>query len=111
MSGGKAGQIALALLGSAAGEQGAERNPLHDEEVGGVVADAAKLFNRDAGRQHAPGAAILLWKRHREQPEFAQQRVHVLGILCGAVDVIGAVGDFLPRHAPYQVLNLTMIIS
>ena len=52
-------QARLLLLGAAV-QDGAERHPLHQQQVRGVVANAAELLDGQAGRQHAAGAAVLL---------------------------------------------------
>src|SRR3546814_5050800 len=64
---------ALFLLFGSASENGADRRPLHQKQIGCVVADAAELLDRDAGRQQAAAAAELGRKRQGEQAEFAQQ--------------------------------------
>ncbi len=50
---GKAGQIFLLLLRTAACENGADRDPLHHEKIGRVVADAPELLDGDTGGEHA----------------------------------------------------------
>jgi hypothetical protein len=109
-AGGQRAEQAALLLVVAGGEDGAERHPLHDQQVGGVVADAAQFLHGQGGRQHAAGATVLLRKRDREQADFAQQVEHVLRILGAAVDGGGARRHLVARQPPHQRLDLALFV-
>ena len=68
------------LLGRTAGEHGRERRPLHQQQIGGVVADPAQLLDGEAAGEHASHAAIALREGQREKAELAESREHVVRI-------------------------------
>ena len=64
----------------------AQGRPLHDQQIGGVVADPVQLLDGEAGGEDAVGAAVFLREGQREEPLVAQEIKHVLGIGRVAVD-------------------------
>ncbi|MCY1538583.1 hypothetical protein D9M68_741310 [compost metagenome] len=65
-------QQTLLLLFGAAGQDGAERGPLDDQQVAGVVADSTQFLDRYAGRQQAVGAAVLGGEGQGEQAQLLE---------------------------------------
>ncbi|MNC14159.1 hypothetical protein D3C75_619250 [compost metagenome] len=98
------------LIGSA-GKDGAERGPLHDQKIAGVVADPAQFLDGDAGGQQAVGAAVLGWEGEREQPQLLEQGKHVMGIFRRAVDLIRSGRDLFPGNPTDQVLDFSLFIG
>ena len=77
---GEARQPALMLLRRAARQHGRKRRPLHQQQVGGVVADAPQLLDGKAAGEHAVRAAVALREGQGEEAEVAQRREHVMRI-------------------------------
>ena len=110
LAAGQAGEQALLLCVGTAREDGAERRPLHHQQIAGVVADPTELLDRDAGGECAAGATIFGREGQGEQAQILQQLEHVLRVLGASIDFVRARSDLLSCDASHQVLDVLLIV-
>jgi len=108
---GEAGKQPRLLLRRPAREDGAERHPLHNQQINGIVADPAQLFDREAARERAAQTTIFGREGQGEQAELAQQIEHVLRVFAAGVDGGGARRHAFARDATHQVSDLELLLG